>query len=190
MRVAGLAGLALFLLFFALTFHVPEWVETFAKDYIEREVRQALNARIDDLGSTDESSAVERLAAAWHERNRQQVEDIKAKLKDRSRELFSVALAQVRDMSCECRQRIDAFWRAVDVSRLGELLASNQRIQAFIHASYMEVANDVRREVRVFTAVNATAFLLLLVVSLAKPGGSRHLLVPGVLLLCATVVCI
>ena len=99
LRVAGTAGLALLLCFFALTFQVPQGVETFAKDYIEREVWQELDASIDDLGPADGSSAAERLAAAWYERNRQQVEDVKARLKDRSRDLFREALAQVRDLS-------------------------------------------------------------------------------------------
>jgi len=190
LRVAGGAGLALFLFFFALTFRVPQWVETFAKDFIEREVRHEVEARIDALGVNEPDSTAGRFAARLYEQNQQRIDDITARLKDRSRDLFLVALDQVRDLNCECRQRIEEAWRESNVAKLAGLLANNQRIQSFIHASYMDVANELRAEIRIFTATNAAAFLLLLGVSFAKPGAAKHLLVPGVLLLCATILCV
>lgn len=189
LRLAGFLGLAVFLFFFTLTFRVPQWVETFARDFIASEVRDEADARIDAIGMRQGDSVADRAAAAMYERNAQAIEDIKTRLKDRSRDQFLVALDQVRDLNCECRRRIEDVWRNLQASGLNELLASNQRIQSFIHASYMDVVDELRREMRIFSGINAAAFLLLLAVSFARPQAARHLLIPGVLLLCATVVC-
>jgi hypothetical protein len=59
----------------------------------------------------------------------------------------------------------------------------------FIQSSYLRRVEDLKHELRVFTGINAACFLLLLLVSFAKPAASRHLLFPGVLMLIATVFC-
>jgi hypothetical protein len=69
------------------------------------------------------------------------------------------------------------------------LQTGSDRIKQFIQASYMEVATDLKRDIRIFTATNAGVFLLLVLVSVLKPQGVRHLFVPALLLCVATLVC-
>jgi hypothetical protein len=186
LRAAGLAGLAIFGFFFALTFRVPQWIEKFAEDFIQREVAAQVDARIDAVGLPHGNGTAVRLAAELYQRNAAQIEELKATLKDRSRDVFLAALEQVRDQSCECRRRIEEFRREMSAARLLNLAADNERVQAFIHGGYMHVVADLRREARIFTAVNALSFAVLLALSFGKPRATRHLLFPGVLLLCAT----
>ncbi len=40
LRIIGVAGAALFVFFFVLTYHRPAWVEDFAANYIESRARQ------------------------------------------------------------------------------------------------------------------------------------------------------
>jgi hypothetical protein len=189
LRLAGIAGFVLFTFFFALTFHTPQWVESFAKDFIERKAAAVVEAKIDAIGPPRGEGIAARLAAEVYERNAQQVEELKGRLKDRSHDLFLVALDQVRDIDCECRRGIEQAWHEMNVAALARLVTDNQRILGFIQQGYMQVVHELRREIRIFAGINALCFLLLLVVSFAKPAATRHLLFPGVLLLCATVFC-
>lgn len=189
LRVAGIAGLAVFAFFFALTWHTPQWVEAFAKDFIAQEVSQRVNARIDAIGPPQGDSALERVAAQLYERNAARIAALKAGLKDRTKDLFLVALDQVRNLDCSCRERIEIRWRDMNLAQLAALATDNERIIGIVQGGYMSVVNELRREIRIFTGTNAVAFLLLLLLSFAKPAAARHLLFPGALLLLATLFC-
>jgi uncharacterized membrane protein YjjP (DUF1212 family) len=69
------------------------------------------------------------------------------------------------------------------------LQAANDRIVEFVQSKYMEVATELKRDIRIFTASNAAVFLLLLLVSFLKPQAIAHLFLPGTLLVVATVIC-
>jgi hypothetical protein len=53
----------------------------------------------------------------------------------------------------------------------------------------MDVAAELKRDIRVFTASNAAVFILLLLVSFLKPQAITHLFLPGVLLAVSTLIC-
>lgn len=189
LRIAGSIGLAIFAFFFFLTWHTPEWVETFGKDFIAREAAERVDARIDAIGPPQGDSALQRAAAGLYERNAERIDALKLRLKDRTRDFFLVALDQVRDLDCSCRERVEILWNGMNLAQLAALATDNQRILTIIHGGYMSVVDELRQEIRIFTGTNAVAFLLLLLVSFAKPAAARHLLFPGVLLLSATVFC-
>jgi hypothetical protein len=189
LRLSGAAGFAVFACFLALTFHTPQWVESFAKEFIEREVTGLVDTKIEAIGAPRGESLAARLTAEVYERNARQIEELRARLKDRSRDVFRVALDQVRDVGCECRRRMEEAWHAMNVAALARLVTDNERIMGFIQHGYMQVVHELRLEIRIFTATNAFCFLLLMLVSFAKPAATRHLLYPGVLLLCATMFC-
>lgn len=181
LRVAGIAGLAAFAFFFILTFSVPRWVETFARDYITERVTERVNATLgSSLAAADEAfpDAARRLL----ERNTSYME----KLEARSHQLMAAALAEIRDPDCACRLRglLDS-----ETASSAALEPVNQQLRFLVHGTYMRVVADLKREIRIFSGVNAGAFLLLLIVSFAKPGAARHLFVPGLLLAASTLLC-
>ncbi len=53
----------------------------------------------------------------------------------------------------------------------------------------MDVATELKRDIRIFTASNALVFILLLLVSFLKPQAITHLFLPGVLLVVSTLIC-
>jgi hypothetical protein len=164
-------------------------VETFGKDFIAREAAEKVNAQIDAIGPPQGNGALERAAARIYESNAERINALKLGLKDRTRDLFLVALDQVRNFDCACRERIEIAWHGMNLAQLAALAADNERMLGIVHGGYMSVVNELRQEIRIFTGTNAVAFLLLLLVSFAKPAAARHLLFPGVLLLMATVFC-
>lgn len=189
MRVIGVAGAAAFGFFFAITFATPQWVEHFAADFIESRVGEKVDAGIDGIRPERGDSAMSRLAESLYRQNQEQIDRLKQDLKGRAQERWALALAEVRDLSCECREKILQALTLGSVLELESREAANQRLTAFIQASYMEVATDLKRDIRIFTATNAGAFILLLLISFLKPQAVRHLLVPGLLLVVATLLC-
>ena len=189
LRIAGVTGFAIFAAFFALTFSVPQWVENFATDYLEAEVIEQVNISIDAAGPPRGQDFLSRAATEVYHRNEEKILRLKSDLKARSRELLQMSLAAMRDPTCECRVRIARALQEFDASRLGQLIADNTRITTFIQQKYLGLVAELKREIRIFTAINAVSFLLLLLVAFAKPRATRHLLFPGVLLLVSTLFC-
>jgi len=189
LRVLGMAGVALFAFFFALTFSTPHWVERFAADFIESRVAERVYTSIDNLRPEPGDSAMSRLAQDLYLQNEKRIDRIKEDLKGRAQQRWAAALAQVRNPGCECRQRVLEYLTLGSLLEVKSLEAANQRLVAFIQASYMDVAAKLKGDIRIFTATNAGVFLLMLLLSFLKPQAVRHLFLPGLLLTVATIFC-
>jgi hypothetical protein len=181
LRIAGFAGLAVFTFFFALSFSVPRWVEEFAADHITARVAERVDAQ---LGSSLASAgaALPEMARRLLERNSSQAEKLRARVDA----MLAEALIEIRDPDCACRMR--ALLASASIGEPSST-PTQQQLRFLIHGTYLRVVADLKHEIRIFTAVNAGAFALLLLVSFAKPGAARHLFVPGLLLAVATVFC-
>jgi hypothetical protein len=189
LRLAGLAGFAIFTTFFTLTFATPQWVEDFAADYLESEVIRQLDGSIDAVRPAGDGGLLSRAAAVAYERNEAEILALKAQIKARARNLLASSLHAARDPACECRARIAAAMDKYDVLRLAELVAENTRLTTLIQQKYLELVEELKREIRIFTTTNAVSFLLLLLIAFAKPQATKHLLFPGILLLASTLFC-
>jgi hypothetical protein len=188
LRLAGVAGTAIFSTFFAFTYSVPGWVETFASDFIESKVTEEIDSRIDDFDVSAGDSAVSQLAAALYQQNQREIERLKDALKAGIHERMASVLAQIRDLDCECRNKYAQLFERGFQFDITLLQAANDRIVDFIQVTYMQIASELKRDIRVFTGVNAGVFVLLLLVSFLKPQAIGQLFVPGVLLVLATAI--
>ncbi len=189
LRVLGTAGAALFAVFFAFTFAAPESVEKFAAEFLQARVLERVDATIDSSKLVPDEGLAAHMAAALYTSNEHEIESLRADLKTRAHVRLVDALAEVRDPGCECRRRLVEFLERGAQTRLASLLASQERIVDLIQGAYMTVAGELTREIRIFTAINAGSFLLLVLVSLARPRAATHLFFPGALLLTATLFC-
>ena len=189
LRIVGVAGASLFALFFALTYHTPRWVEDFAASYIEDEVADELDATIDGLGRPAGDNALSQYAAKLYRQNEAKIAGYKALLKGNIRAQLAICIPQVRAMSDELRDRLAAWIEQGAVLSIGELQLDNSRLVALIQSGYLAVVADLTRDIRTFTASNAIAFLLLLLVSFLKPEFVRELFVPAILMAISTVTC-
>jgi hypothetical protein len=189
LRSIGVIGAAIFLTFLTFTYSVPGWVETFAADYIESEAQERIDASIDAIRPPESESALGRLAQSMYEKNEAQIEQLKTNLKDNLHEQWADALAVVRDLDCECREKWEDWFESGFNTNIALLQAANEQISTFIHSTYMEVATELKRDIRIFTASNAAVFILLLLVSFMKPLAMTHLFLPGVLLAVSTLIC-
>ena len=189
LRAVGALGSALFLTFFALTFSVPGWVETFAADYIESEARARIDSSIDAVRPPETGGALATLAASIVEQNEVQILKFKDDLKNRVYEQWADSIAAIRNLDCECRQKWEDWYELRLNANVAVLQVTNEQASRLIHGSYMDVVTELKRDIRIFTASNGLAFLLLLLVSFLKPAARLHLFVPGMLLALSTLVC-
>lgn len=189
LRSVGVIGAAIFLTFFAFTYATPGWVETFAADYIESEAQERINASIDAIRPPQSESALGRLAQSMYEKNEAQIEQLKLNLKNNIHEQWAAALAAVRNLDCECREKWEDWFESGFNTNIALLQAANEQISTFIHSTYMNVTTELKRDIRIFTASNAAVFILLLLVSFMKPQAITHLFLPGLLLVVSTLIC-
>lgn len=189
LRSIGVVGAAIFVTFFSLTYSVPGWVEEFGADYIESEAEKRIDSTIDAIQPPESDSALARIAQSMYEKNEAQIEQAKANLRNKVHEQWAVALALVRDLDCECRQKYTDMFESGFKTDIVLLQAANDRIVDFIHSSYMDVATELKTDIRIFAASNAAVFFLLLLVSFLRPQAITHLFLPGVLLAISTLIC-
>ncbi|MFV1985544.1 MAG: hypothetical protein ACC657_18490, partial [Thiohalomonadales bacterium] len=74
-------------------------------------------------------------------------------------------------------------------NRVISLQSANEMLLAFMKTKYMEVANKLKTDFRIFTASNAFVFILLLLISFLRPKAIKHLVLPAILLTLSTVIC-
>ena len=95
----------------------------------------------------------------------------------------------MRNLDCECRQKIADWIEQGYQTDIALLENANQQVTDFIQYKYMQVATELKRDIRIFTLSNAGAFAILLLLSLVKPAALVHLFLPGMLLALSTLVC-
>ena len=127
LRIAGTTGFAVFAAFFALTFSTPQWVEDFARDFITSEVRKRTSATIEQVPAMSAEGAIAGFVRELHRDNESEIGQLEARLEARMHELFANALAEVRNLSCECRQRVSDMLETGWRGRISTLLADNAR---------------------------------------------------------------
>ncbi len=185
----GVIGAIIFSFFFILTFQTPEWVESYAANFIEREASGQIDEKIDALQPPRGEGALSRMSAALYKKNEAEIERHRELLRRQVHERMADAIAEVRNLDCECRTKWAEWLKEGTTTRIQWLQQANESLTEFIQATYVRVVTDLKRDIRIFTASNSAMFLLLLAVALLKPRASLQLFVPGLLLGLATVTC-
>lgn len=189
LRAIGGFGAAIFGFFFLLTFHTPEWVETFAADFIEQRASLQVDRKIDSLRPPEGESALSRMAGALYAKNAAEIERRREALKLQMHERIAAAIAEIRNLDCECRAKWAECLKQGSETRIVGLLQVNTALREFVQSTYVRVVENLKSDIRIFTAANGAAFLLLVVVTFLKPRAILQLFVPALLLGLATITC-
>ncbi|MEL6951082.1 MAG: hypothetical protein AAGM16_13320 [Pseudomonadota bacterium] len=190
--VIGLLGALPYAAVFAITYSTPVWVEEVGRDFIERKARERLDesvARVQIVVTPDGDSQLGQLARSLYEKNEDRIAKLQAALEARVAEQFAAAIAQIRDIDCECRAKWAELIRDGIQTELELAQAANDKIVDFVQGSYMEITDELRRDIRIFSGTNVVVFLLLVLVAIGKRRAARHLMLPAVLLVCSTLIC-
>ncbi|MET1076721.1 MAG: hypothetical protein ABWY06_01735 [Pseudomonas sp.] len=185
LRLSAALGCVLFTLAFAATFVAPYRIEQQARSFIQEQLLSAVNQRITGLQSPHLTLAAGVLA----ERFQGEVASLEQDLRDGLPAKVASVVAQMQDLSCECRQHLSNQLSQAAEQRIGSLQGAQARLHGLIQGQYAQVLSQLLRDLRIFSGTNLAVFLCLLGISLLKPRSTAPLLLPAGLLLLSTVLC-
>jgi CII-binding regulator of phage lambda lysogenization HflD len=181
-RLIGLAGGIFFLFAFAVTFTSPIHIEKAAKEFIRGEIESQVNQRIDTAQNTSLTKLSNLLANQYQD----QISDIQQKLKEGLPEKIAITIAQMQDLSCECRNKLaNRIQQSYELQLVSLNQAQNQLV-SIMQGKYVEIVNKLLRDIKIFTGTNALIFMLLLLTSYFNQRAIAQLFLPCCLLLVAT----
>lgn len=189
LRVFGFIGLLLFGSSFLLTYGVPGYVEKVAETFIKNKVEEETNEKIDSLSLSAKNNKLVQIAGKLLKNQEKKVDNLKQQLKSNAHEKLAGVIAEMRDLSCECRkihaQRIKTGY----IYKIALLESANATLVEFMKTKYMDVVNNLKVDLRIFTGSNTVIFLFLIFLSFLNPKAISLLFLPGTLLFTSTIVC-
>lgn len=180
----SLVGGVSFAALFAASLANPGYVEEVAREIIRHRVEKKVNEKIEALNAR----FLGKKAAALAKAHGDEVLQIQQQLREGLPERIAFVIAQMRNLDCECRKKIEKTIREGFESQIANAAHAREQLTAFIQAQYMATADKLTREFRIFTGSNALVFALLGGATLAKRRAGLHLLPAAVVLLVAAAV--
>jgi hypothetical protein len=178
LRALGLAGAIVFGLAFAVTFLSPIHVERAARGFIQGRMEAQLARASQGAAETRSGRAAKALA----ERHSEEIGALKERMAVGANAHVAAVIGRMQDPNCDCRKRMLQALDAATESRISTLERAEPQLRRILEGRYGRIVTDLLRDLRIFTGTNLFAFLMLLGLSIAKPGHVRQLFVPGILL--------
>ena len=189
LRIVGLVGVLIFGASFYFTYGVPGGVEEIAKDFVKERIEEETREKIDSISLAASESTLGKIALKMMKGREKEIDELKLKLQEKAYEKSAAVIAEMRDLSCECRIKYAERLKENMEFRISGLEAMNEKLLGFMKSKYMEVVNKLTQDLRIFTGSNLAMFAFLLLASFLKPKAVIQLFVPGILLAASTIIC-
>jgi hypothetical protein len=177
-------GTALFGALFITSILNPGYVEGVAKVIIRLQVEKSVHEKIDSLDEKFLSSK----AASLFKAQVDEIENAKRQLKKNAPEKIASVIVEMSDLSCECRNIIEKSIREGIEWHIASVAQAQDQLTNLIRTKYMEFAEKLTREFRIFTGTNAIVFALLGIGAFFKRGAGIHLIPPAIVMLAAAAI--
>ena len=165
----------------ALSVLRPSTVESLGREIIRQQVQRRVQDKIDAL----EGSSLVALAEALRGRHAQDLAEIKRRLAQGLPAKVADTVAAMQDPACPCRKAIERGMTALLEGRVADLARIDDRLSLLIRTRYIETAEALLKELRIFTGANTLVFVLLGGVAWVRRGPALQLLLPAAVLLVA-----
>lgn len=182
LRSVGLFGILLFGLLFSVTFASPEIVEESAKGFVKYQIEKEIREKQQAL--TDSSLASKAISIA--ESLELESEKIQENLDNNLPEKIASVIASMCGYDCERKKALAQSIASDYLDRIKTIKIAQDTLGDLIKGKYVEIVSNLKLDLRIFLGSNFLIFLILLIVSLARPKAMVHLFVPAVLLFSAT----
>lgn len=190
LRTVGIIGSLFFGFSLLLTYQSPEFIEVAAKEFIKNQIKIEINEKIDGLGSLGNSDhSLSNIAKKLIKRNEREIEKTKEELRLIAHNQLVGIVADMSNLSCECRKKHLNLVKSGKRFRLNALADQNVVLINLMKQKYITIVQKLQNDIRIFTGSNFFIFSLLLLVSFLKKGAIRPLFVPGILLFSSTIIC-
>jgi len=181
--VIGLAGAALFGSLFVASYANPGFVEHLAKQVIRYEVEKKVREKVDRIDTEFLTQRAAHLLKAHSE----QIAALQRQLNEGLPQRIAAIIAEMRNLDCECRTNIERSIRGGFEWQIAALSQASDRLNSLIRTKYMETAENLTREFRIFTATNAAVFALLAIAAFVRRRANIHLIPAAIVLLVAAI---
>lgn len=182
LRFVGFAGFLLFAFAFVTTFLSPIHFEQAAKEFIRIQVETKVSDKLENLRHPSFEKAASFLAKQYQG----EIVGLQQKLKEGLPEKVAAVVAQMSDISCECRKKLAGNIRQSFDWHIATLGQAQSNLVTLIQGKYAEVVEKLLLDLRVFSGTNAVVFVFLLIASFLKERAVAQLFLPGSLLFAAT----
>lgn len=159
----------------------PGFVERVAKEVIRYQVEKNVREKVEAIDAHFLTKRAEAFAKGYAE----EIALTKLQLSEQLPERVSTVIAEMANLNCECRRKIEGGLREGSEWRILNASQAREHLTMLIRAKYMETASQLTREFRIFTGTNALVFALLIVAVLVKRQAGIHLLPSALILLIA-----
>lgn len=156
----------------------PTWVEHQARELIRQQIEHKTSEKIAAL----DANFLDGRARALLQDHEREIAAARRALTEGLPARIAAIAAQMGVPDCECRKR----YREGTELRLGTLQQMQAQLTALIRSQYLDTADRLQRELRIFSGANALAFALLGVAALRRPAARLQLLPAAATLLLAT----
>ncbi len=184
LRSIGLLGILVFGILSAVTFVSPNVIEESAKEFVKyqiaKEVREKQQSVVDSSVASKALSIAESLGL--------ESEKIQSNLDGNLPEKIASVIASMCGYDCERKKALAESISSGYLERLKNINVAQNTLGDLIKGKYMEIVGNLKFDLRIFLGSNFAMFLILLVVSFAKPRAMTHLFLPGLLLVVATII--
>jgi hypothetical protein len=177
--ITALVSVTLFGSGFILSYVNPTFVESIARKVIRIEVERRVGERLTALENNKIVKFAERLSG----RNAMEIADLKRKMAEGLPQKVAAVAAEMRNVDCECRKAIEKTITGIFEDRVAGLSHLNERLGLLIRTKYMEVAESLTREFRIFTGANTIMFAFLGITAALRRGAGLQLVLPTIVLL-------
>lgn len=176
----GAIGSAVFGFLFVTSVVNPGYVEHVARNAIRYQVEKKVHEKVESIDARFLSSKAAVLATKYG----QEVANTRQQLKEGLPERIAAVIAEMQNLDCECRRKIENSIRAGFEWQIASATQAQEQLTRLIRSQYMETAEKLIREFRIFTGSNALVFALLGIATFVKRGAGLHL-VPSATVLAA-----
>ncbi len=177
----GILGAVVFSAACAASFLNPGWVEKIGRDILRHQVEKKAHEKIDAIDADFLSKKAGHFIRDYEDRLAQARRQLEHGLPEK----IARVIAEMRHLDCECRKKIETNIRDGYLSRIMDTAQMQERLNTLIRTRYMEAANQLMREFRIFTGSNAAVFALLAIAGLVRKKAGVHLLPSATVLLAA-----
>lgn len=184
LRSLGLFGTALFALLFSITFLSSDTIEQSVKGFVQYQIEKELKEKQALVKQSSLADSALKIAGRLGYEEDKIKQDIENKLPDK----IAAVIASMCGYDCEKKKALAQSMTAGYLDRIKNIQLAQNTLADIIKGRYLKIIGELKLDLRIFLGSNFIMFLLVLVISWAKPKAMAHLFLPGMLLLTATVV--
>lgn len=173
----------MFSFLFSMTFVSSEKIEKSAKSFVKTQIEKEVRAKQQAIRESTVTEAALNIA----DRLSLDKERIQANLDNNLPEKIASIIASMCGHDCEKTKTLAQSISSGYMEKIKNIQIAESTISDIVKGKYLEIVGNLKLDLRIFLGSNLVMFLILFVISFAKPKAVAHLFLPGLLLVVATI---